>query len=113
VTSDVTHVSLVVQEGGGGSVRVVLSGEFDILVVHDLDAVLCEAAAGLEPGGRLTVDMTGVTFLDAGSSAILMRVYYRLQDRNSDMQVVGARRQVAKVLTILGLGALITSDSRF
>src|SRR5690348_4752126 len=84
VTSDVAHASLVVH--GGGSVRAVLSGEFDILVVQDLDAVLCEAAAGLEPGSRLTVDLTGVTFLDAGCSAVLARTHFRLRDRNIEMQ---------------------------
>lgn len=103
---EVAGASHVVQTGDGW-VRLALSGEFDVLVVHDLDEWLCEAADGLVCGNRMMLDFTAVTFFDAGCSAVLARTHHRLRRAGVQLHVVGVRRPVAKVFTVLGLGDLI------
>jgi anti-anti-sigma factor len=106
VTQRLTSASHRVTAGDSG-VCLELSGEFDAMVVGELDGWFTEAFGNLPAGSVLTLDFSSVTFCDAGCTAIVARHYYRLTAAGVRVQALGVRGMVAKVFVVLGLGELI------
>ena len=55
----------------------------------------------------LTVDMTGVTFMDSSGIAVLLRCLRRMEETGGTMSVRGVPAQAKKVFSAAGLDKLI------
>lgn len=88
---------------GVGS-RVVLRGDYDIFRREELRREL----ERLELSEDITVDMEGVTLMDAGSAALLIALEHRLHDRTPSACVIlaNAPRIVRRVLELCGVADL-------
>ncbi|BAL87486.1 hypothetical protein AMIS_22660 [Actinoplanes missouriensis 431] len=77
-----------------------LQGEADLSNRHALLAIMENLVADTEPGDQpLTVDVSGVTFLDPAAARLLTRVAAAEPDR---MRVVGAAPAVQRLLAVDG-----------
>lgn len=85
---------------------VTLSGEIDHHrvkgLVRDLDREIDEVL----PRG-LTVDCSGVTFMDSSGIAILLRLWKKMQELDGTITVTGLPEQPARVIRAAGLQRLI------
>lgn len=84
--------------------RIVLQGDYDIWRREELRRAL----EGLELNDDVTVDMQGVTLMDAGSAALLIALEHRLHDRTPGASVVlvNAPRIARRVLELCGVADL-------
>ena len=58
----------------------------------------------------LTVEMSGVTFMDSSGIAVLLRAYRRLRELGGAVRVSGVPTQAAKVLRAAGLQKMMTIE---
>jgi stage II sporulation protein AA (anti-sigma F factor antagonist) len=56
---------------------------------------------------QLTLDLSGVTFMDSSGIAVLLRAWRRMRELEGKLQVVGVPEQAAKVLQAAGLERII------
>ena len=66
------------------STRLILHGEYDIWRREELRAAL----GGLDPGADVVLDMRAVTFMDAGSAALLIALRKRQSAKNPKARVI-------------------------
>ncbi|MCI8537799.1 STAS domain-containing protein [uncultured Acetatifactor sp.] len=59
---------------------------------------------------ELTVDLSGVTFMDSSGIAVLLRAYRRVRELEGSLRVAGTPAQAAKVLHAAGLSRMIPFD---
>lgn len=57
--------------------------------------------------GTVTVDLSGVTFMDSSGIAVLLRVYHRAGEIGGRVTVRGTPEQAMKVLKAAGLPGLM------
>ena len=101
VSIDVTQV--------GTSAVVTAVGEIDSTSAHVLRDRL---DALLEAGAReLTVDLTGVTFLDSAGLCVLASTYRRASGQSIGIRVLAASRAVIRPLQITGLWDLLRVET--
>lgn len=86
------------------SSRVTLRGDYDIWRREELRAEL----ERLDLNDDITLDMTGVTLVDAGCAGLLIMLQRRLQERTPNARVilVNTPRIVRRVLELCGAAAL-------
>jgi anti-anti-sigma factor len=85
------------------SVRLLLFGEFDRVNIDDLEAAMFDA---LRPGVRFVdLDLTAVTFVDAGVLTALVRFQQEIDDRLGRLRVYTSR-SIHRTLAISGLAQL-------
>ena len=89
----------------GRELRVVLSGELD----HHNAAIIREEVDRELDGSvkLLTLDMSGITFMDSSGIAVLLRLWQRMEELAGTIQVTGLPDQPARVLRAAGLQRLI------
>ncbi|WP_433502612.1 STAS domain-containing protein [Pseudonocardia halophobica] len=80
-----------------------ISGEIDLTSVEEFDSCLCDAAAALDPGDRLIVDLSAVDFLAACGVRSLLQAERLAARRQGQMRLVAATEQVLMPLAVLGL----------
>lgn len=80
-------------------VVVTVSGELDMFTVPTLRTALEEHLDGEAP---LVVDLTGVTFMDSTSLALLISIRRRLP-ASAALRLAGAIPAVARIFTLTGL----------
>jgi anti-sigma B factor antagonist len=89
----------------GTSVRLTAVGEIDStsapVLRAQLDALLDDGAQDI------TVDLTGVTFLDSAGLCVLAAAYRRASDGGSGLRVLASSRAVIRPLQITGLWDLL------
>lgn len=97
VTIDVTHV--------GSDVRLTAAGEIDSTSAP----VLKDRLDALLDGGTtdLTIDLTGVTFLDSAGLCVLAAGYRRASADGRRIRVLASSRAVIRPLQITGLWDLL------
>jgi stage II sporulation protein AA (anti-sigma F factor antagonist) len=84
---------------------VALSGEADLTTVPELAAAL---AAQIDAGARcLTVDLSGLLFLDSASVGALITASRGLEARGGTLKLAYPRRGVARTLDLLALDQVI------
>lgn len=86
-----------------------ISGEVDHHRAGEIMADMDRYIDGCLPR-RVTMDLSGVTFMDSSGIAIILRGYRRLRDLDGELIVRGAPAQAAKVLRTAGLNRLITFE---
>ncbi len=83
-----------------------LSGDIDHHrvkgLLQDLDRELDEVLPR-----QLTVDCSGVTFMDSSGIAVLLRLWQRMEALEGEIQVTGLPDQPARVLRAAGIQRLI------
>jgi anti-anti-sigma factor len=96
----VSHLEASVTAGESGPV-IVLSGEADLTSLAHLEEVI---TAQLSTGApELTVDLSGLTFIDSVSARTLLLAAKALRQRGGHMVLLGPQRPVARTLAILGV----------
>ncbi|WP_405623721.1 STAS domain-containing protein [Streptomyces sp. NBC_00076] len=87
-------------------IRVVtVQGEID----HTVKDILSEALLpqkGMVPPQRIVVDLSGVTFMDS-SINVLITAYQQVSEAQGWLRIAGAQESVLRVLTLVGVDALI------
>lgn len=77
-----------------------LSGELDLAVAPDL---VERVKLAIEKGGRLSLDLSGLRFVDSSGIRALIEIARQLHGRGN-LVLSSARGEVAKVLELVGLG---------
>ena len=77
----------------------VLTGEIDGFVADRLQALLDCTSAG---GRRVTLDVAGVTFIDAAATSALAAWVEALADRGTEVRLRGAGRMLRRIWSVLG-----------
>ena len=88
---------------------VTLTGEIDHHGARAMMADLEETISTLLPR-RLTLDLSGITFMDSSGIALLMRTHRRLTQLGGTLRVTQIPTQPRKVLDAAGVGRLISLE---
>lgn len=90
----------------GRSLCLFISGEVDHHgareILRELDRQIDQALPL-----RLTVDLSGVSFMDSSGIAVLLRAYRRMGELGGAMMVTGIPAQPEKVLRAAGLDKIL------
>lgn len=78
-----------------------MRGEIDAKIVENVDASELRQKAG---GRELTVDMTGVTFIDSTGIGLLLK----LRAASGGLRIVGASRNTRRLFSLAGLDTMFT-----
>ena len=82
-----------------------LCGELDAAGVPELSGRL----TGVE--GDVTLDCSGLTFLDSSGLALFVATYHACQARGAKLVIVNPSRCVIRVLELTGLSTLLDAQS--
>jgi anti-anti-sigma factor len=93
-------IVIAVAPAGPGRVVAVVTGEVDIVTAPHLEATLHDAIGDHRPQS-LTIDISGVPFLDAAGMTALIRTYSHAG--HVDFRLTNAQPMVVRVLAIAGL----------
>jgi anti-anti-sigma factor len=91
-------------ECNDGTVVVSVAGEIDLATAPQLSECLREVC------GRVTVDLTKVTFLDSSGMAVFAGAYGRAKNNGGSFALRNPGDAVRRALETTGLGELIASD---
>ena len=90
----------------GGSVTATLSGEVDHHGAREMMKLLDETIDEYLPR-RLTLDLSGITFMDSSGIAVLIRALRKMEQLGGTLTAVSIPPQPRKVLDAAGAGRLI------
>lgn len=103
-------VQLTQEPGSGGTARLVVSGEIDMSNAPQVrDAGI--AAVTADDVRELTVDLSGVTFLDSTGLGALVAVRTAGSDLSRVVRITDASPRVRQVIQVCGLSAEFGLDS--
>ena len=88
---------------------VTLTGEIDHHGARAMMADLEETISTLLPR-HLTLDLSGITFMDSSGIALLLRTHRRLTQLGGTLRVTNIPTQPRKVLDAAGVGRLISLE---
>ena len=88
---------------------IAMAGEIDHHGARAMMAQLEDAIATTLPL-RLTLDLSGVTFMDSSGIAVLMRALRQMQQLGGSLRVTAIPLQARRVLDAAGVGRLITLE---
>ena len=86
-----------------------LSGEIDHHGVKGLLQELEQEIDAVLPRS-LTVDCSGVTFMDSSGIAVLLRLWQRMEALGGSLRVVALREQPGRVLRAAGLERILSIE---
>ena len=87
---------------GQDATRVIVRGEVD---VSNADSLRDELEAALATGAaELTVDLSETSYIDSTGIGVLVGAAHRAEERQTKFAVTSPQRNVARVLTLLGVG---------
>jgi anti-anti-sigma factor len=87
------------------SAAVVVDGEIDIATAP---AIRCLLMAAISGGNvHLAVDMSGVTFIDAGGIGVLVAAANRARQAGGGLTLLAPSRQVRRLLDVFHLDAIL------
>lgn len=91
--------------------RVVIKGEIDLAVAPEL-LWRIEAAIDADPGGRVEVDFSRVSFIDSTGLGVLVTCRRRARGRGGDLSVVNVPDRVRSVFGLTGLDRVLLRSPR-
>lgn len=91
------------------STTITLTGEIDHHGARAMMVQLEETISSLLPM-HLTLDLSGVTFMDSSGIAVLLRVHRQLSQYGGTLRVSSIPTQARKVLDAAGVGRIITLE---
>lgn len=86
-----------------------LDGEIDAATVGPMKQKIGEAISA-NPGGRVTLDMSNVTFLDSTGLGALVSALRQARDGGGDITITNVAPNVRKVFDITGLAKVFELD---
>jgi anti-anti-sigma factor len=92
------------------SATVVLDGEIDIATSPAIRRFLMAAISG--GNVHLAVDMSGVTFIDAGGIGVLVAAANRARQAGGDLSLLAPSWQVRRLLDVFHLDAILPIAER-
>jgi len=92
------------------SAAVVLDGEIDISTCPAVRRLLMAAISG--GNVHLAVDMSGVTFIDAGGIGVLVAVANRARQAGGGLSLLAPSPQVRRLLDVFHLDAILPIAER-
>ena len=99
---------ITVNSQSGGAV-ITLSGEIDHHGARAMMAELDQIIAQRLPR-RLTLDLSGVNFMDSSGIAVIIRCKRRMDELGGSLRAVSIPTQPRRVLDAAGVGRLITLE---
>lgn len=90
------------------SARIEATGEIDATTAPALRTKVYEAVDS-NPGAIITVDLTGVDFLDSTGLGVLVGALKHARTGGGDVAIAGAQPHVWKVFQITGLDKVFTA----
>ena len=99
-------ITLQTQPGGA---TITLAGEIDHHGARAMMAELEEAIATLLPR-KLTLDLSGITFMDSSGIALLLRTHRHVTGYGGTLRVTNIPTQPRRVLDAAGVGRIITLE---
>jgi anti-sigma B factor antagonist len=92
----------------GGTSRVTLTGELDLMAADSLRQLLIEQLD--RPGTtEVAVDLAAVTFLDSAALGALITAYQHAEERHRHLVLTEAARPVRRVLEISGVYEMLVA----
>lgn len=92
-----------------GAVVAALGGEIDHhsarIMTEQLETILAERVPA-----RLTLDLSGVSFMDSSGIAVLLRAHRHMRQLGGTMRVTAVPPQARRVLDAAGMGRIITME---
>lgn len=85
----------------------VLSGEFDVANVREIDRFLRRRLGPFYHRGHLIIDLSGTTFIDSSFVGFLVRLVKELRGAGRELLLVRPGGQVRRVFAIVGLPNLV------
>jgi anti-anti-sigma factor len=101
-------VHLDLGEPGGPVIR--LAGEIDMLVSDDMRAAGEEAVAHTPEGGRVTIDLAEVTFLDSTGIGSLVAISNAARAKDVPLVLRSVPERITKLLAITGLDGVFATE---
>ena len=89
-----------------GDVTVPVRGEFEMATTFTVEPTL-ERAIELPGLRRLTLDLSGVTFLDSTGLGVVLRLASELQRRGIELRIVPGPPEVQRVFATAGLADVL------
>jgi len=83
--------------------QLVLSGEIDVAVAADLRAAGTRALDEVEPGARLDIDMTAVTFIDSSGFGALVSIRKVADLGNHRVALLIDAPSIVRLFELMGL----------
>ena len=99
----------IIITGRGGAVTITLSGEIDHHGARTVMSELEDAVADLVPR-ELTLDLSGISFMDSSGIAVLLRTHRHMRQLGGTMRVTAIPAQARRVLDAAGMGRIITME---
>jgi anti-anti-sigma factor len=99
-----------VEERSPGTVALVLDGELDASVEHELEDQLARSLAHASP--RVIVDLGAVTYLGSRGAGALIRAWVAATEAGTTLHVVGANDYIRKLAATLGIAAMLEPRSQ-
>ena len=91
-----------------GALHLRVSGEIDMASAGTLlDAIV---SAEVPPGGRITLDLSGVAFMDSAGLSALVEAHRKHDGDGVEMTIVEAPRSVRKLFSLSGVDAYLRVD---
>jgi len=94
-------VTLETHPGGTSVVRV--DGELDMATTPELENVV----QGLEPGGKLVIDLTSCTFLDSSAVRLLVATVRASDEAGGAVALVAGDPGILRVLEIAAVDTIL------
>jgi anti-sigma B factor antagonist len=98
----------IAEERADGTLVLSIRGDVDLHVAGELSERL-ESAVDDGPSA-LVIDLTGVTFLDSTTLAVLLRVMKRLRARGGRFRVVVPRNEIRRIFEVTLLDRVFELD---
>ena len=96
-------MALSIATSSNGDSRVIrVSGEVDVSNKDELNAAIADAQA--QNVHEVEVDMTEVSYIDSSGIGVLVAAAHRASDAGTRFFVSHPQRNVARVLSMLGMG---------
>jgi anti-sigma B factor antagonist len=108
-SGEVIPLDITTQSDGDGLVRLLVAGEIDTDTAGQLVQAVEQAFVD-DPRG-VTVDMTGVTFLDSSGIRAVLTARRLAGEHGAALRVAGVHGNVLEVLTVAGLLGILDADS--
>jgi anti-sigma B factor antagonist len=97
-------LTVEISDNSKGLILCRLVGELDLSTICQFR----EALAGIAPGSRLLIDMSGVSFLDSAGLGALVGSIRRTREFSGDVAVTCHRHVLLRLLFTVGLDRVVT-----
>jgi len=88
-----------------------ISGYLELKVSYDLQNLFTQIIDGMNPGKRLTIDLSAVSYISSTGVGALTTALIEARKRNVDIVFRRVPKEVLSVLKVLGLTSFLPMDN--